>query len=102
MVKPLTEKEWNISLTAQKIAEACRTHDLECIDPTPQLRAEAARLEAKGEMLYFPVDGHWNAQGHRFMGELLARYVIKSDANRDGPSPAVRNGAIAPSRNETH
>jgi hypothetical protein len=28
---------------------------------------------AAGEVLYAPEDSHWNAEGHRFVAELLAR-----------------------------
>jgi hypothetical protein len=45
------------------------------VDPTESFKAEASKLETNGKRLYFVEDGHWNREGHQFVGEILASYI---------------------------
>ncbi len=44
----------------------CREHNLSCIDLYDDLKSYTSQHE-----IYYPRDGHWTAEGHRFVGELL-------------------------------
>lgn len=47
---------------------------IEFLDLTLPLVEETRR---GGRPLYFPLDAHWNAEGHRFAGETLARWIAE-------------------------
>ncbi len=49
--------------------EAARAAGIPIWDPTLALRAAACR---GGGPFYFPRDGHWNVEGHRFAGDFIA------------------------------
>ncbi|OGX38575.1 MAG: hypothetical protein A3C53_04320 [Omnitrophica WOR_2 bacterium RIFCSPHIGHO2_02_FULL_68_15] len=65
----------HVDAHAELLAAFCREHDMPCIDVTPALRAAAAR----GEPLCFPVDVHWDAAGHRLIGQEIARQLPPPD-----------------------
>ena len=45
------------------------------IDPTARFRDEELRLKRRGKKLTFaPLDGHWNAEGHRLVAEVLREH----------------------------
>ena len=46
----------------------CAREGLPLLDLTDPMRTAAE----KGQLLYAPEDSHWNAEGHRFVAELLA------------------------------
>ncbi len=50
------------------------------IDPVPTFEVEARALEARGRHLYYPLDGHWNVDGHRLVAELLAAWILEQRA----------------------
>lgn len=45
---------------------------LETLDLTPPM---AARFQSTGLPLYFPVDGHWNVEGHEVAAEEIANWL---------------------------
>jgi hypothetical protein len=53
-------------------AGAARSTGLEILDPTLDMRRHWCET---GKSLYFDVDGHWNADGHRFVAGWLAGRV---------------------------
>lgn len=72
-----------------------RSEGIRWVSAVPALRRAA---ESTGECVHgFPgpwaCQGHWNAQGHRIAGELLARALCAAPAESDAP-PAV-DGARA-------
>ena len=59
------------------------------VDPIARFRDETDALAARtGRGLYFPLDGHWNENGHRLAARILA------DVLADGvlPQPAATAG----------
>ena len=56
---------WDLQARFQRL---CARDGLALLDLTGPMRAAAAT----GTLLYAPEDSHWNAQGHRFVAELLA------------------------------
>ncbi|HET8563697.1 MAG TPA: GDSL-type esterase/lipase family protein [Candidatus Binatia bacterium] len=69
-------KSLNISRLATTVMAYCATQDILCLDLTEPLRSKA-RL---GKQLYFQVDGHWNAEGHRVVADAIRKYLISKGA----------------------
>ncbi len=65
--------ERDFGRVARDLEQACAEHGIPYLDLTPLLKAEAA----KGNILYFRKDGHWNLDGHRRVGEWLAAAVLE-------------------------
>jgi hypothetical protein len=89
----IADDGWSIEQVGRELMAICRRHGFDCIDPVAAFRAEASRLRATGERLYFVEDGHWTAVGHRVAGELLAHHIAQSyvaDAPRSAPPSAHR------------
>jgi hypothetical protein len=59
---------WHLWDLESRFERFCAASDLALLDLTAPMRAAAAA----GQILYAPEDSHWNAQGHRFVAELLA------------------------------
>ena len=59
--------KWEPWDLADRFADFCRHSGLECLDLTVSMR----RAAAAGKVLYAPEDSHWNAEGHRFVAELV-------------------------------
>jgi GDSL-like Lipase/Acylhydrolase family len=59
------------------VASIRRENSIDCIDPTAQFRDEELRLKRSGKKLTFaPLDGHWNAAGHRLAAEVLREHIV--------------------------
>jgi hypothetical protein len=56
----------------QAFSAAAAAGGVEILDPTLDMRA---RWCATREPLYFDIDGHWNANGHRFIADWLKARV---------------------------
>jgi hypothetical protein len=61
-----------------ELATICRRNNFKCINPLEAFKDLARKMEPEGERLYFAIDGHWNVNGHRLAGEILADYVHKN------------------------
>lgn len=53
------------------LADFCKTEGIEMLDVLPVLRSNAANAR-----LFYPVDGHPTAEGHRIIGEALAEHLV--------------------------
>ncbi|MCI0613063.1 SGNH/GDSL hydrolase family protein, partial [bacterium] len=71
----ISDEDWDIARVGLELREICKRNDIDFIDPTEAFKAEASKLEANGKRLYFNEDGHWNREGHQFVGEILAGYI---------------------------
>jgi hypothetical protein len=76
----ISDDDWTIEHTRNRLVEICRRQSLDCIDPVAAFREEASKLQAVGKRLYFTHDGHWTAAGHKFAAELLGHYIRSQDA----------------------
>jgi hypothetical protein len=74
-VDKLADKDWNIDRVGMELGKICKQNNISYIDPTKQLRTEVEKLNKKGKRLYYVNDGHWNIDGHNFVGEILAKHI---------------------------
>ncbi len=63
--------DYNIDQLVEPVRQFCVQVKLHCLDLTMAFRVEAA----KGQQLYFPVDIHWNAQGHALAAQVVEDYL---------------------------
>jgi hypothetical protein len=61
----------------RRFDEICARARVSCIDPTARFVAAAESLAQRDQLLLFPEDGHWNANGHRVAASVLADIVHK-------------------------
>jgi hypothetical protein len=78
----IADEQWSIEQIRNDLMAICRRNHFDCIDPLEVFRAEANRLRTVSKRLYFIQDGHWNADGHRFVGELLAQSIGRTYTSR--------------------
>lgn len=50
----------------------CQSGGLLCIDLTPALKKRATQHE----VVYFPINNHWNVQGNRIVAEEIYRFLV--------------------------
>jgi len=62
---------YDIDQIVKPVREFCAREKLRCID-----LAEAFRTQARmGKQLYFPIDTHWNAEGHVLVAQVVEDYL---------------------------
>ena len=57
-----------------QVMQLCEEHQIKCLDLAP--RFEERTLA--GEQLYFRMDGHWNAAGHRLAAHTIYDYLVNN------------------------
>jgi hypothetical protein len=57
----------------------CQSSRLLCIDLTPALKERANQRE----ILYFPVNNHWNKPGNRVVAEEIYRFLVAKNILSD-------------------
>lgn len=66
---------WEVEQVSARLGAICDRVGVDYLDPTQAFRDEAEQLAAEDQVLYFPLDGHWNALGHDFMARLVAEHI---------------------------
>lgn len=64
-------KDYNVDRLVEPVRQFCTTEAVHCLDLTEAFRTEAE----KGTQLYFPIDIHWNEQGHTLVAEVVGQYL---------------------------
>lgn len=65
---------WQPNDLPERMAAWSGAHNVAFVDLTPPLRDAAAR----GELVYFPDDGHWNAAGVAVAADVLSAWICRS------------------------
>jgi len=76
----LDEKRHDYSLARNKLGSICNNLDIFFIDPTETFIEQSQRV--KPEELYYKHDNHWNKDGHRLAGNILAAFVKEFFINK--------------------
>lgn len=72
----MQQMAWNLEKPNLLVKEIARKLEMPCLNLLPAFR-EAA--EERGVKLYYERDHHWNVEGHRLAGELIYKWLIKSE-----------------------
>lgn len=64
-------RQWRPNDLPSRLEAWCKGQGIPYLDLTPALKGSAA----KGELVYFTDDTHWNAKGHEVAGEAIARFL---------------------------
>lgn len=71
----ISDRDWSIEQVGRDLERVCRQHAIPFIDPTNRFKEVASELRSSDERLYYKKDVHWNVNGHRLAGEILAEYI---------------------------
>ena len=72
----LASENYDADKVAGLLRAICEEKGIVYLDPTEEMRIIA---KAEGS-LFFKRDGHWNAKGHKAVGEILWRYVLQNQS----------------------
>lgn len=71
----LSDENWNPEQAGIELESICKRNNINLIKPTKRFITEVNKAGKKRKWLHFIKDGHWNAEGHKFVGEILAQYI---------------------------
>lgn len=71
-------RSWLINDLPSRLESWCKTQAIPYLDLTPSLKDSAG----KGDLVYFPDDGHWNSLGHEVVTKAIAGFLETSEAFR--------------------
>lgn len=74
----MSSKEWDVNQVAIELENIYERNNIDFINPTEIFKAEAKKLKSKRKRLYFVEDRHWNIDGHKLVGEILAKYIASN------------------------
>jgi hypothetical protein len=72
----LSDEKWNIDQVGLELGAVCKRNSIDFINPTELFRSRAKELQKDKKLMYDPKDKHWNVEGNKFAGELLAEYIV--------------------------
>jgi|RhiMetdeSRZDD1v2_1073273.scaffolds.fasta_scaffold38854_3 acetyltransferase AlgX (SGNH hydrolase-like protein) len=64
-------KQWQVNNLPTMLESWCQAQDIAYLNLTESLQEHAAR----GDLVYFPDDGHWNAHGHEIVATTIAQFI---------------------------
>jgi hypothetical protein len=70
-----SDEDWDIDQISIELEAICKKNGIDFLDPTEIIRARAKELRRDKRRLYDPLNEHWNQEGNKFIGELLADYI---------------------------
>jgi len=73
-----SDDQYSPHLPGIELEEVCKRNGIDFVNPTEMMKSKAVELEKEGKRFYDDVEGHWNVDGNRYVGEILADYVAKN------------------------
>ena len=70
-----TDDDYSADLPGIELGAVCKRNGIKFFNPTELMKIKAGEVQSEGRRLYDPVDGHWNAEGNRYIGGILADVV---------------------------
>lgn len=64
-------KDFVYTQPQENLIATLKAHNIAYIDFLPLFESRVAQ----GELLFYPIDGHFNTSGHRIVGETVAEYI---------------------------
>lgn len=77
----ISNQNWNIRQIRDKLRTICKKNGIAFLDSSDAFSVKSEQLNIEGKRLYFKKDGHWNKNGHEFVGEILAQYISRRILN---------------------
>ena len=71
----ISRHDFSIEQPGIEFEAICKQNNLDCINPTRIFKKKAKKLKNTWKRLYFARDSHWNTNGNKLVGELLAEYI---------------------------
>ncbi len=71
----MTGNHWDACEVESRLRRICAQNSIDFIPTIGQFKEKARSLGKSANCFYYPSDAHWNIQGHRFVGEILADYI---------------------------
>ncbi len=68
----MTGDEWDANRVESNLIRICNEHSIDCMPSIAQFKERVRSLGKDASWFYHPRDAHWNARGHRLVGEMLA------------------------------
>ena len=81
----------DIERPAKLFATLCREARVACVDPTDRFAQFADSMAKHDELIVFPIDGHWNENGHSIAGQVLAD-IVRGDVASHPVKPGKPRG----------
>jgi hypothetical protein len=91
-------KQWQGNDLPAMLESWCRAQDIAYLNLIEPLKEHAAR----GELVYFPDDGHWNALGHAVVATIIADFITSHEWLRHSVPGSISLHTISPSAPEHH
>lgn len=70
----LSEDVYDFDLPQRRLKAYAAERGIPALDPLPEMR----RAHQSGQRLYIPNDSHWNVEGNRLAGELIAELLLNT------------------------
>jgi hypothetical protein len=68
--------ELSAERVAQELGSILERLEIEYINPLEHMRQHKNDPARRADHLYFLVDGHWNGEGNRLVGDILTDHVV--------------------------
>jgi hypothetical protein len=68
--------QWKAERVAQELGSILERLQIEYINPLERMRQHKNDPARRADHLFFLIDGHWNREGNRLAGEILADHIV--------------------------
>lgn len=72
----MTAHEWDLNQPDRRLSQICRGSGIAFVLLEPRFREETNRT---GTPMHWRIDGHWNVEGNRFAGQVIAGFIRQQE-----------------------